>query len=168
MISGGAGAWRSRGSRDAMPKPVSQTWPAVVDEHVLGLEVFVDQTMLVGMAERRCQVNGKGQKTRQIERLVPVPLKNAVERLTARIGKNKDCPPFVTRERQRLRRPRGLKFGCEREFVLKASQTPGRRWFCGRSDHQKGHWIAALPRAVQREFRSIADGLQHVLRSCCH
>ena len=31
----------------------------VVDEHVLGLDVFVDQTALVGMAERRCQVNGK-------------------------------------------------------------------------------------------------------------
>ena len=62
MISGGAGAWRSRGSRDAMPKPVSQTWPASplsTHEHVLGLDVFVDQTALVGMAERRCQVNGK-------------------------------------------------------------------------------------------------------------
>ena len=59
MISGGAGAWRSRGSRDAMPKPVSHTWPASVDEHVLGLDVFVDQTALVGMAERRCQANRK-------------------------------------------------------------------------------------------------------------
>ena len=27
------------------------------DEHVLGLDVFVDQTALVGMAERRCQAN---------------------------------------------------------------------------------------------------------------
>ncbi len=27
MVSGGAGAWRSRGSREARPKPVSQTWP---------------------------------------------------------------------------------------------------------------------------------------------
>ena len=75
MISGGAGAWRSRGSRDAMPKPVSHTWPESAwfqgDEHVLGLDVFVDQTALVDMAERRCQVNGKAQKTRQIERLLP-------------------------------------------------------------------------------------------------
>ena len=32
----------------------------VVDEHVLGLDVFVDQTTLVSMAERRCQVDGNG------------------------------------------------------------------------------------------------------------
>jgi hypothetical protein len=31
---------------------------AVVDEHVLGLDIFVDQTVLVDMAERRGQVNG--------------------------------------------------------------------------------------------------------------
>ena len=29
------------------------------DEHVLGLDVFVDQTALMDVAERRCQVNGK-------------------------------------------------------------------------------------------------------------
>ena len=28
MISGGSGAWRSRGRREAMPKPVSHTCPA--------------------------------------------------------------------------------------------------------------------------------------------
>jgi hypothetical protein len=54
-----------------------------------------------------------------------VPPSNAVERLTARVGKNKNCPSLVTRERQRLGRPRGLKFGCERVFLLKASQTLG-------------------------------------------
>ena len=125
-----------------------------VNEHVFGLDVFVDQTALVGVAERRCQVNGKAQKVRQIERLFPIPLQNAVERLTARIGENEDCPSFVTRERQRLGRPRRLKFGCERVFVLEASQTLGQRLFCGRSDDQERHWIAALPGAVKREFRS--------------
>ena len=61
MISGGAGAWRSRGSRDAMPKPVSHTWPesrsVLFDKHVLRLDVFVDQTAPMGMAERRRQAN---------------------------------------------------------------------------------------------------------------
>ena len=65
----------------------------------------------------------------------------------------------MTRERQRLGRPRGLQFGCERGFVLQASQTLGHRLFCGRSYHQEGHWIAALPGAVKSEFRSIADWL---------
>ena len=99
---------------------------------------------------------------------LPVPLKNAVERLTARVGENKDCPSFVACERQRLGRPRGLKFGCERVFVLKASQTLGQRLFRGRSHYQEGRWVAALPGAVKREFRAVADRLQHVLRSSCH
>ena len=103
----------------------------VVDEHVLGLDVFVDQAALVGVAERRCQANGKAQKASQIERLLLVPLEDAVERLTARVRENQDRPPFVTRERQRLGRPRGLKFGCERVFVFEPPETLGRRLFCG-------------------------------------
>jgi hypothetical protein len=144
-----------------------------VDEHVLGLDIFVDQATLVGMAERRCQINGNVQKTRQIERpvlapLKPVPLRNAVEGLTARVGENQDSPSFVTGERQRLGRPRGLQFGCERVFVLKASQTLGRRRFCRRSYYKDGRWVAVLSAAVKREFRAIADWLQNVLRSSSH
>ena len=63
----------------------------------------------------------------------------------------------MTRERQRLGRPRGLKFGCERVFVLEASQTLGQRLFGGRSDYQERRWVAALSGAVKREFRAIAD-----------
>ena len=74
----------------------------------------------------------------------------------------------MTGQRERLRRPRGLKFGCERVFVLKASQTLGQRLFCGRSDHQKGRWVAALAAAVKREFRTIANDFQNVLGSICH
>ena len=73
MISGGAGAlalaWQS--GRDA--KAGEPDVAGVVDEHVLGLDVFVDQTALVGMAERRCQANGKAQKASQIEWLLPRP-----------------------------------------------------------------------------------------------
>jgi len=101
-------------------------------------------------------------------KLLPVPLNNAVERLPARVGENQDCPSFVIRKSQGLGHPRGLQLGCERVFVLQPPQTLGQRLFFGRSDHQKGHWIAALPAAVKREFRSIANWLQHVLRSCCH
>ena len=96
---------------------------------------------------------------RQIERLLPVPLKDTVERLTAGVGENKNCASFVTRERQRLGRPRGLKFGCERVFVLKASQTLGQRLFCGRSYYQEGRWVAVLSGAVKREFRAFTDWL---------
>src|SRR5580704_8587684 len=105
---------------------------------------------------------------RQIERLVVIPLQNAVERFATWVGENENGPTFVTRERQRLGRPCCIKFCRERVFVLKTSQTLGRRRFCGRSNRQKGHWITALPAAVKREFRSIADWLQDVLRRCRH
>jgi hypothetical protein len=139
----------------------------VVDEHVLGLDVFVDETALVGMAKSRYHVNGEAQKTRKVS-LKPVPLKNAVKRLTARVSENKDRPPFVTRERQRRGRPRGLKFRRERVFVLKASQTLGQWLFCGGSYYQDGRWVAVLSAAVKRELRAIANWFQHVLRSSCH
>jgi hypothetical protein len=105
---------------------------------------------------------------RQIKRLLAVLLQNVVERLTAWVGENKDGPSFVTRERQRLGRPDRVKFDRQRVFVLKTSQILGRRRFCGRSNRQKGYWIAALPTAVKSEFRSIADWLQDVLRRGCH
>ena len=50
----------------------------------------------------------------------PVSLQNTVERLTARVGENQDCPPFVTHEPQRLHRARGLQFGCEGVFVFES------------------------------------------------
>jgi len=83
----------------------------VVDEHAPRPNVFVDQTALVGMAERRCQVDGTAKEASQIERLLPLPLLKSVDSLTARIGENQNYPSFVTRERQRLGRPRGHKFG---------------------------------------------------------
>src|SRR5579863_1509440 len=119
------------------------------------------------MADRRCQVNGKTQKADEIERLHSVPLKNAVERLTARVGENKDCPPFVTRQSQRLGRPRGLKFGCERVFVLQSPQTLGQRLFRRRSHHQDRRWVSVLSRAIKGEFRTFSDGLQEELRRFC-
>jgi hypothetical protein len=100
----------------------------VVDEHVLRLNVFVDQTALVGMAERRCQVDGTAKEASQIERLLLVPLPKSVESPTARIGENEDYASFVTRERQRLGRPRRQKFG--RERVLSCSSRR-RRWGVG-------------------------------------
>ena len=63
----------------------------VVGEHVPRLDVFVDQTALVGMAERRRQADCKPQETGRINWLFlallkPVPIENAVQGLTARVG----------------------------------------------------------------------------------
>ena len=43
------------------------------DEHVLGLDVFMDQTVLMDVAERRCHANRKSQEPRHIEWLAARP-----------------------------------------------------------------------------------------------
>jgi hypothetical protein len=141
---------------------------SVVSNYVLRLEVFVDKTALVDVAERRRHANCKSQEPRHIECLLLVAIENAVERFAARVGENKDGPFFVTRESHRFGRPRCVEFGRERVFVLKASQTLGQRSFRRRSHDQKGHVVAALPGPVKHELRAISDWLQRVLRSSWH
>ena len=140
----------------------------VVDEHVRRLDVLVDETAPMDVAERRRQANGDAQEARQIERLPLVPLKNAIQGLTARVLEYEDRPSFVTSERQRLGCPRGIEFGCERVFVLEPSETLRRRLFCGECDRQDRRWVAVLPAAVKGEVRTFPDGLQHVPRRLCH
>ena len=63
MTSGGSGAWRSRGRREAMPKPVSRACPSgAVHQNIGGLDVLVNEAALVraGPAPRRCRRQGAG------------------------------------------------------------------------------------------------------------
>jgi hypothetical protein len=89
----------------------------------------MDEAVPMHLAECSCQANSDAQDAGQIERLPLVPLKNPIQGFTARIVEDKDCPPFVTSERQRLGCPPGLKFGCERVFVLEPPQALKRRLF---------------------------------------
>jgi hypothetical protein len=77
-------------------------------------------------------------------------------RAARRPGRREQELSVLTREHQTLGRPRGLEFGCQRVFVLEASQTLGQRSFRRRNWYQEQHRIAVLPGAVKREFRSIA------------
>ena len=65
------------------------------------------------LAECFGQADGDAQKARQIETLTVFPLKNPIQRLTARVLKYEDRTPFITSECQRLGRPRGVEFGRE-------------------------------------------------------
>src|SRR5580704_18170736 len=120
----------------------------VVNNHVLRLEVLMNKTALMDVAERRRHANRKSQEPRHIECLLPVPTENAVERFAARVGENKNGPSFVACERQRFGGPCGLRFGRERVFVLKAAQTLEQRLLRSRSHYQKVGFIASLPRAI--------------------
>jgi hypothetical protein len=58
------------------------------------------------------------QDARQIERSPLVPLKNQIQGLASGIFQYKDCPPFVTGERQRLGCPCRIELPHKRVFVL--------------------------------------------------
>jgi len=59
MISGGSGAWRSRGRREAMPKPVSHTCSAATSMIALaGFDVFVSESTSVEPAKCGRQRHG--------------------------------------------------------------------------------------------------------------
>ncbi len=59
-------------------------------------------------------------------------------------------------DRQRFGRPRWLKFGRERVFVLKASQTLKQRSFRSGSHCQKGDLIAARSRVGSNTYPEAA------------
>ena len=124
--------------------------------------------MPVDFAECCRQANGDAQEASQIERLSMAPLKNPIQRLTARIREYEDRPPFLTSERQRLGCPRGLKFGCERVFVLEPPETLRRRLFRGERHYQDRRWVAGLPATIKGEVWAFPEGLQHVPRWLCH
>ena len=84
MISGGAGDWRSRGRRDAIPNPVSHTLP-VVDEHIGRLDVLMDEAAPMNVAERCRQVDGEMQEVRQFEWFPLVSLENPIQGITTRV-----------------------------------------------------------------------------------
>jgi hypothetical protein len=65
-----------------------------------------------------------------------VPLQYAIQWLTAGIAKNEAHPSFVMSERQRLSCPSSIELGCERVFVLQATESIGRRMFSCQRQHQ--------------------------------
>ncbi len=85
----------------------------------------------VDLAECCRQANSDAQDASQIRRLPLTPLKDQIQGLTARVREYEDRPPFVTSERQRLGGPCRIEFGCERVFVLEATETLRRRLFGG-------------------------------------
>jgi len=66
--------WRSRGSREAMPKPVKRTLPAASTSRFSGLMVLVDEAAPMQLAERRRQRDGEAEESRQLKRLAQHPL----------------------------------------------------------------------------------------------
>jgi hypothetical protein len=96
----------------------------------------MDQAAPMDLAKRCRQANRDAKDAGEIERLPPIPLKNPIQGLTARVRQYKDRPSFVTSDRKRLGCPRRIEFRCEREFVLEPAKALGRWLFFGERHHQ--------------------------------
>jgi hypothetical protein len=95
-------------------------------------------------------------------------ISHLIQRLTARVLKYEDRPPFVTSERQRPGCPRWIEFGRQRVFVLQPPATLSWRLFCGGCDRQNWRGFAMLSAAVKGEVRTFADGPQRVPKRLGH
>ena len=114
MTSGGAGAWRSRGSRDAMPKPVSRTLPAASTSTLAGLMSLWMRPLPVDLAERRREEMARRRKRVSSSGRPSMP----IERIAAGILEHEHRAAVVARKRERSRRPFRIEFVREGIFML--------------------------------------------------
>src|SRR6516225_1757042 len=107
MNSGGSGDWRSRGRREAMPKPVNQTWPvAALTRMLLGL-------MSLWMRPRACNWRSAADK--------------ALDRLAPGIVEHKHGLSALAHKRQRSHCPRFVQLVLQAVFVCQAIEAARRR-----------------------------------------
>ena len=117
MTSGGSGAWRSRGRREAMPNPVSRVRPsAQFDQNIGRLDVLVDEAALVRLAERGDDADGEAQKASHLHRFAD----QSLERFAARILEQQHRSSAFAPELERPRRPCGVEFVPQFIFVGEA------------------------------------------------
>src|SRR5471032_1537300 len=102
-----------------------------VDQCVRRLDVLMDETLTVGLAQCRRQTHGDAQAAGQIERMSLVPPDDTNQGYTARILKNEDCSPLMTGQRERLGAPRGIECARERPFVFEQLEAVRRRLVSG-------------------------------------
>ena len=122
MVSGGSGAWRSRGSRDAMPNPVSLTSPfAPIHQDIGRLDVLVDEATLVRLAHRGDDADGEAQEASHLHGRAEQPL----ERLAARIFEHQHGPTAIARKLQRTHGPRTIQLILQSIFVGEAFEARG-------------------------------------------
>jgi hypothetical protein len=117
----------------------------------------------MNLTEGSCQTNSGAKEASQVERLPLVTLKNPIQRLTARVLEYEDRPLFVTSNGQRLDRPGGIEFGCERVFVHEPLDTL-RRWLFRECDRQDWRGVVVLSAAVKGKVRTFPQGCQQVPR----
>ena len=134
MVSGGAGACRSRSRREAIAEPGELDLSGLaVDQDMRRLEVLVDEATLVRLAQGGGDAETEAQEASQLQGRA----EQAVERLSAGILKHQRHTAAIMRKRDGSRRPVGVKFGLERIFVFESLDATGRGFFCGNKQDRR-------------------------------
>ena len=139
--SGGAGACRSRGRREAMPKPVSLTVPVVaVHQDICRLDVLVDEAAPMDLRESRGDLDGEAQKAAHFHGRPEQP----VQRLALGVLEHQHRPTAFADELQRSHRPRPVQVVLQAVFASKASENGRRRMLRGWQHSQHGGPMTAV------------------------
>ena len=123
MNSGGSGDWRSRGRREAMPKPVSRTARCRVDEDIGWLDVLMDEPASVELTECAGQGHCESEKLSDLHRLAD----EAIERLASCVVDNQHGLPAFAHELQWPQCPRAVQVLSKFVFVCEAIDALERR-----------------------------------------
>jgi hypothetical protein len=67
------------------PEAREPDFACFVDEHIRRLDVLMYETVLMDLGDCFRQANSHAQEASQVERLPVVPLKNPIQRFTARV-----------------------------------------------------------------------------------
>ena len=150
------GDWRSRGRRDAMPKPVSRTSP------VAALTRMLAGLMSLWMRPRWCSLPRAAATPMASRRKRPTSIgvaEEPVERLAAGILEHQNGLTAISLKFKRSHRPRAVQLILEGVFVGKAVEGGRCRWFRGWEHDQH-----ALTPNLSCVMPSSAEGESTILR----
>ena len=133
-----------------------------VHECVGGLDVLVDETLLVYSAERGRESDCETQELLQLHRLA----KQSLQRLAAGVLEHEQRTPLVRHKCERPSCPGGIQFGSQRVFVLYSAKTTGSGVLPERRDHKRRRPVdrVAVPVTVLNELAILAQRLVPAVR----
>ena len=132
----------------------------LVDQNICRLDVLMDQTSVMHLAERRRNRDRDAQERRYVQ----WPAKQSIERHAAGILKHQRHAVVVVCQRDWPRRPVSVKFSFERIFVFKPLDATKRRFFGGNKQDRR-QAVAGAP--VEGDV-SLPQGRKRVARELTH
>jgi hypothetical protein len=135
-----------------------------IDEGVGGLDVLMDETVLVNLSERDRQSDSDAQELSHLHRRS----NQAVERFASRVIEYEYGATLVSDEAERHNGPGRIQFGTQREFVLHSAKTAWRGVLPQWGDHERGPRgpvdRAPAPDTVKSEFPIVPERLTRPVR----